>query len=409
MIAMVSPLEEAIDEAILSERNSLFRLCGDLVAEPSASPPGHTAGVARIVARYLASQGIDSSLVAAEKDAPNIVAEVHGKLPGRHVVFNAHMDTMQPGNEALWTVPIRETTSRDGRLYGLGMGNMKGALAAMLVATAVLKRHADSLHGRLSFTAVCDEVMFGERGAVFLLNARPDLKGDVLISGEGPGYMDLAVAEKGLLWIDLSTQGSGGHSSNAKRGNTPISRLCECLRQIDEFNDIFASVPEAIAGTSGGIENAGFRLSANAGIVVSGGVRSLIANLARAELDFRLPPGITIDDVQNRIRAITESLEIEMVARKGWNANWTALNSELVQTVARTVEGLRGKAPGLVVRLPGSDARRWRDLGTPAICYGPQPELSAGIDDFAFEQDVLDCARVYARSAIHLLKMDNAT
>jgi succinyl-diaminopimelate desuccinylase len=55
------------------------------------------------------------------------------------------------------------------------------------------------------------------------------------------------------------------------------------------------------------------------------------------------------------------------------------------------------------VRLPGSDARRWRDLGVPSVCYGPQPMLSAGIDDYANEQDVVDCAKIYARTALRLM------
>jgi succinyl-diaminopimelate desuccinylase len=54
--------------------------------------------------------------------------------------------------------------------------------------------------------------------------------------------------------------------------------------------------------------------------------------------------------------------------------------------------------------LPGSDARRWRELGVPAVCYGPQPTLSAGVDDYANEQDVVDCAKIYARTALALMR-----
>ena len=67
------------------------------------------------------------------------------------------------------------------------------------------------------------------------------------------------------------------------------------------------------------------------------------------------------------------------------------------------VTAVRGAPPRPVVRLPGSDARRWRDLGVPAICYGPQPTLSSGIDDNALEQDLIDCAKVYARAALALM------
>ena len=94
-----------------------------------------------------------------------MVATLEGQHGGRHVVFNAHMDTMEAGDEAAWTVPIMRLTRRDGRLYGLGMGNMKGALAAMCLATAAPQSPSvNAWAGRLSLTAVSDEVMFGERG-----------------------------------------------------------------------------------------------------------------------------------------------------------------------------------------------------------------------------------------------------
>jgi succinyl-diaminopimelate desuccinylase len=74
----------------------------------------------------------------------------------------------------------------------------------------------------------------------------------------------------------------------------------------------------------------------------------------------------------------------------------------VVETAA-AARAVRGERPAFVVRLPGSDARRWRDLGVPAVCYGPQPTLSAGVDDYANEQDVVDCAKIYARAALALM------
>ena len=109
-----------------------------------------------------------------DPDAPNLVGHV-GEKRGRHVVFNAHMDTMQPGDESRWSVPALKLTRKDGRLYGLRMGNMKGALAAMCVASVVLARHRSVMPGYFTMTAVCDEVMFGERGAVHLLKMRDDV------------------------------------------------------------------------------------------------------------------------------------------------------------------------------------------------------------------------------------------
>jgi succinyl-diaminopimelate desuccinylase len=394
----------AVDAEIDAAREKLVDLCGRLVAAPSMSPPGHTAGVAPIVEAFLAAAGVPSERAFCDPDAPNVVAHVDGTGSGRQVVFNAHMDTMQAGDETRWTVPILMQTRRDDRLYGLGMGNMKGALAAMCLATTVLSRHRRHYRGRLTMTAVCDEVMFGERGAVHLLAARPDVHGDYLISGEGPGFMELAVAEKGLLWLDIEVKGDGGHSSRASTGRTAVARLAALLGRVDHINDLYATVPAEITGITGGEDNAGLRVSLSAGTIAGGGVRSLIATSARAEIDVRLPPGVTAAEIEARVRAAAEGdPNVTVTAVKAWDANWTALHHKLTSATVDAVMAVRGRRPGYVVRLPGSDARRWRALGVPAICYGPQPTLSAGVDDFAYEQDVIDCAKVYARTALRLL------
>jgi succinyl-diaminopimelate desuccinylase len=392
----------AVCRDIDAAREELIELCGRLVAAASVNPPGRTAEVADVVRAFFSSHGVATQTVKADDEAPNVVAQIAARAGGRHVVFNAHMDTMEASDPSAWSVPIMQVTRRDKRLYGLGMGNMKGALAAMCLATALLHRHRDAWNGRLSMTAVSDEVMFGERGTVFLLRARPDLAGDFLISGEGPGFMHFAVAEKGLLWLDIEARSEGGHASRALRGETAIMKLAAFLARVDAMNDTYATLPPELPGVSGGDGNLGLRLSLNAGTLAAGTVRSQVATRARAQIDIRLPPGISAKQCEAMIRQQAgDAIEIDVV--KAWDANWTALDNPLVIELAAAAEAVRGARPPFVVRLPGSDARRWRDLGVPAVCYGPQPTLSAGMDDYVEEQDVVDCAKIYARTALALM------
>jgi succinyl-diaminopimelate desuccinylase len=400
----LTDLKTIVGRDIDAACEELVDLCGRLVAAASINPPGRTDGVAQVVRAYLSDNGIAATIVAADEEAPNVIGQVDGAASGPHAVFNAHMDTMEAGDESAWTVPVLKLTRREGRLYGLGMGNMKGALAAMCVATAVLHRHRAQWKGRLSLTAVSDEVMFGERGTVFLLRQRPDLAGDFLICGEGPGFMGFAVAEKGLLWIDIEVRAPGGHASRALRGQTAVMKLAALLARLDVLNDTYAPVPPELAGVSGGEGNLGLRLSLNAGTITAGTVRSQVATCARAQLDLRLPPGITAAQCEARIRAAAggdPDIRVDVV--KAWDANWTALDQPLALELAGAAAAVRGAPPPLVVRLPGSDARRWRDLGVPAACYGPQPMLSAGIDDYANEQDVIDSAKIYACTTLAML------
>lgn len=383
---------------VTAREDLLVGLCADLVAAPSVNPPGDTRAVAAVVAGFLGAHGLAPQVVAARPDTPNLVAVCDSGRPGPHLVLNVHMDTMEPGDEAAWTVPPFRLTERQGRLYGLGMGNMKGAVAAMALAFAELAEHRDRWTGQVTFTAVSDEVVFGPSGAAHLLAARPELVGDGLLCGEGPGWMNLAVAEKGVLWLALSAEGPGGHASNAQRSATATTRLARLLVEVDALNDVVVALPEELAGADD--DQRTRALTANVGTITGGTFVGQMARTARAEVDLRVPPGLSLDDVEGRVRDAAAGIPGTRVERlKGWEPNWVALDAPLTRAVADAATRVRGRAPTPVVRLPASDASRWRALGVPAVCYGPQPTYSAGVDDYAERRDVSDCAKIYALAA----------
>ncbi|WP_148663726.1 hypothetical protein [Bosea vaviloviae] len=115
-------LGSLVCQQIEERRQELVDLCARFVAVPSMNPPGRTKEVADVLQAFLSAKGIASDRINVDDDASNVFVTLSGKSSGKHVVFNAHMDTMQPGNEAAWTVPTLELTRKDGKLYGLGMG-----------------------------------------------------------------------------------------------------------------------------------------------------------------------------------------------------------------------------------------------------------------------------------------------
>jgi succinyl-diaminopimelate desuccinylase len=380
---------------VLGCREELVDLCTRLVAAPSQNPPGDTRAVAGVVAGYLWGRGLDPELVAAVPTMPSVVATVEGARPGPHLVLNVHLDTMEPGDESLWSVPLHEVTRRDGRLYGLGMGNMKGAVAGMTLAFALLAERRAEWAGRLTLTAVSDECVFGDHGAAHLLATRRDeVLGDAVVNGEGPGFGRLALAEKGVAWYELSASAEGGHSSRARPGATATARLAAALLALDELGGRRGSPPPELAAAE---PAEALELTVNAGTVAGGTFVSQIATRATAMVDVRVPPGISLAELEAEIDARVTAVPGTTWRRvKAWEANWSGLDVPFVQAFADVVGEVRGRPAEPTVRLPASDASRWRALGVPAVCYGPQPTLSAGLDDYAEEQDVVDCAAIYA-------------
>jgi succinyl-diaminopimelate desuccinylase len=255
----------------------------------------------------------------------------------------------------------------------------------------------------VTFTAVSDEVVFGENGAAHLLRTVPGIVGDGMLCGEGPGFHRLAVGEKGVLWLSLTATGDAGHSSSVKQGHSATARLAAVVSQIDSLNGTRVDPPADLAGVVDS-QDPGFELTANVGTIRSGTFIGQVAVDGTAEIDLRVPPGMTIDDAQRLVTGIAEQVGGVAVHRvKGWNPNWTSPDSAIGRAWMNAHERHGFEAPRFAVRLPASDASRWRLRGTPALCFGPQPTLSAGIDDYAEEDEVLRCAVLFATTAMGFL------
>jgi succinyl-diaminopimelate desuccinylase len=148
----------------------------------------------------------------------------------------------------------------------------------------------------------------------------------------------------------------------------------------------------------------GMRLSANVGRMEGGAGFSPAVSEAVAQVDLRMPPGLSMAEMSVRLDALCAGGDLAWELVKGWEANWSDPESAPVRAVRRVAERVRGTAPRDVTRLPASDASRWRALGIPAVCYGPQPELASGVDDHVRRDDLLDCLGIYAGAAAHLLQ-----
>jgi succinyl-diaminopimelate desuccinylase len=394
-------LAQEIDRFVIDNKDRLFGLCGDLVAARSVNPPGRTVEAAAVVEAFLNENGIVCETLANVSEKPNLIARIEGGDAGRHLVLNGHLDTVSPGREADWSVPLYQMQSTDGRLTGLGMGNMKAGTAALAMAFVWLAKNSELWPGTISYTAVADETVFGPDGAGWLLAQRPDITGHAVICGEGPGHMNLAVAEKGLLWVKLTATAPSGQGMLARPAGSAITRLARALTEIDGWNDEQASPPAELSVVKPHAGTEGLRLSVNTGTVHGGQFVSQIATEAVAEIDFRIPHGLSTSDIEARLDALCARHErLAWDRMKGWEPNWTNPDEAIVRAVAASLRTLGQEPVKPVVRLPASDASRWRTLGVPAVCFGPQPTLASGVDDFAWADDILMCARTYCLSAL---------
>ena len=398
------PLAAAARAFVEEHRERLVSLCADLVAANSAQPEGATGEAAEVLSRFLAEHGVASEQRASTPEKPNLVARLGDPGSCRHLVLNGHLDTLPAADPAAWTVPMFELGRAHGRLTGLGTGNMKAGTAALALAFVFLARNRMAWQGRVTYTAVADEVVFGPDGAGWLLDSDPDLVGTAVINGEGPGDMGLALAEKGLLWLEIVAEAPAGQGMLSRTGSSAIARLGGALVELDGWNDRRVAPPPDLGDLDPEAAGQGLRLSVNVGTVRGGHFVSQVASRAVAEVDFRVPPGLTIEAVEAEVDALLSRRPgLSWRRIKGWNPNWSPSGASIVRHMADAALAVRGAPAPRVVRLPASDAARWRRRGVEAVCFGPQPTLASGPDDYVKEQDVLDCAAIYAVAAIAYL------
>ncbi|MGE3873409.1 MAG: M20/M25/M40 family metallo-hydrolase, partial [Parvibaculaceae bacterium] len=169
-----------------TNREALVKLCAELVAAASPQPIGDTTAPIAVLERILLSVGLAPEIRRMDPRKPNIVCSFAGAQPGPHLVLNGHVDTLNPGDEKAWSVPVHALSRSDGRLSGLGIGNMKAGAAALTMAFIGLHARRARIAGRVTLTLVCDEVVFGPAGSAFLLENDTGLLGDMLINAEGP-------------------------------------------------------------------------------------------------------------------------------------------------------------------------------------------------------------------------------
>ncbi len=242
-----------------TREEALLQLARDLVATPSPTPPGDERAVAqRIIAEFQSLNLGSPQILAASPERPNLCLRVRGSRPGPSLILNGHTDTKPPGNRAQWKTDPFDPVIRDGMLYGLGSTDMKGAVAAMIYATAALAEVRESVAGELQLILSADEEGGSAFGVKYLASAGY-LQGDAALIGEASGvrreleFIDLA--SRGICCFRFQVYGDQMHSSLS-----------------DEFQAVNASVKagELLSRFAGEFKLEG--ATVNAGVTLSGGV-----------------------------------------------------------------------------------------------------------------------------------------
>lgn len=277
----------------------VLELTATLVAVDSQNPGVGEAKIADLIEHDIAAAaGFEVTRVEAVPGRPNLLLSVDTG-PGPHLALSGHLDT-KPVGDALdqWRTNPLQLVTEDGMAYGLGSSDMKGAVAAMLLA---LRRHADAgPPGRVSLVLTADEEQGSNAGARALAETPPPELGgvDAMVIGEPCGVDDpwemLALVSRGICCFEVDVRTAQGHSGLSDRlGRNAVLVAADVLRALETF------VPPV---TEPGTVPAS--PTVNAGMSARGGVCfGTWPGECTVGAEIRLVPGMDVDQVRHAVHA----------------------------------------------------------------------------------------------------------
>lgn len=203
---------------------TVIELCQRLVQSPSYS--GQEDKVAEELKKAFEKLGFDD--VVVDKYG-NIIGHIKGNKPGKKIVFDGHIDTVPVSNETEWKYPPFAAEIHDGKIYGRGTSDMKGAVAAMVCAAANFAEDTKKdFAGDIFVAGVVHEECF-EGVAAREISKR--INPDYVVIGEA-SQLNIKIGQRGRGEIVIETFGVPCHSANPEKGINAVYKMAEVIGEI---------------------------------------------------------------------------------------------------------------------------------------------------------------------------------
>ena len=345
-------------------RRKLIALLADLIALPSPYPPGNSVAIAAYAARRLRKAGYRVEIASAKKGVDNVVARIKGKARGPVVAFNAHVDTVGVGERIDWKSDPFKALAKGGLVYGLGAGNCKASMAVQLWLAEEIARRGGPNRGELVFTFVADEENLGPNGMAYLRKSGK-VRPDALILG-AQTENNLIVAERGVMWVRLTTQGRAAHAGNPMAGDNAILRMTRLVSALASYYD------KALATRRSGA----MRSTVNVGQFHGGHNTNVVPSSCTVEIDRRLLPDEKVKDAFTELRRVIDGAGepkrlYKLALLTGTNGFRAPENGAVVASFAQAVRKFGHRKARFLDATGVSDGRYYADDGIEIVNFGP--------------------------------------
>ncbi|MFD1796389.1 acetylornithine deacetylase/succinyl-diaminopimelate desuccinylase family protein [Paracoccus aurantiacus] len=411
---------DMLSDAILSRRDDLIRLTQDLIRIPTLNPPGqHYRDICEYLEAQLTPKGFECELVRAtgtpgdSQKYPrwNLIARRQGERPGECVHFNSHHDVVEVGNG--WTRdPFgAEYDAEEDRIYGRGSCDMKGGLAASIIAAEAFVETCPDFAGSIEISATADEETGGYGGVAFL--AEQGYYADVqhVIIPE-PLHKDrICLGHRGVWWAEIETHGRIAHGSMPFLGDSAIRHMGAVLAEMEEtLWPLLAGKRTEMPVIPDGARSSTLNINSihggepDLGPDFTGLPAPCVPDRCRITIDRRF---LIEEDLAEVKREITALMERVRARRPTFRyeirdlfeviPSMTERDAPVVRTTAAAIERVLGIQAGYVVSPGTYDQKHIDRIGKlhNCIAYGPGVlEMAHQPDEWIGVEDMLDSSRV---------------
>ena len=348
----------------------MISFCQQMVQRPSL--PGEEGEVAALVKGEMESLGYDE--VWAD-DWGNVVGLLRGTGTGRSVMFNGHMDHVDPGHADEWPHPPFGGEMHDDRLWGRGVADMKAPLAAMVYAVGLLAQEGLRSPGDVYVAAVVQEEV-GGLGSQRLAEA---LRTDLAVVGEATSNQ-LARGHRGRIELVVRVRGKSVHASVPEQGVNPHHVLARFIQGLESLtlvgDEVFGS--STVAPTL---------------YLTDQQSSNVLPGEARLHLDWRNVPGEGLEEVLAQLQPLLETCLSEVRGSEGEltlhtrdlrtytgrTAAFPAVfpsfglpaENPLVRKGQRILERTLSRAVDVIFWRFATDGGHLMEAGVPTIGFGP--------------------------------------
>lgn len=273
-------------------RSELIDLAQALVKIPTPNPPGQEEQAALLLKAKFEAEGLKPEVLPESQGRANIVLRLPGTGKAMSLLYDGHLDTVGPGDESVWSENPYSGNIKNGCLLGRGASDMKAGVAAQAMAAILLHRAGIELAGDLMVASTCGEET-DNLGAHTLRNTgRLEGVGGIVIAE--PSANELFIAEKGALWVEITTFGRTSHGSAPHLGINAISKMLDVLADLRHFRpsaDKHFLLGEATASLN--LINGGFKTN-------------VVPDRCTAVFDIRTVPGRPHQDIITSLKTELE-------------------------------------------------------------------------------------------------------